>query len=95
MKVSMRNEEPHQAWRTALSIVGDRPVIVDITFIVEAGERGRALWRLRELVLRHSAVAAVIPAQAEKPRALSALARHKSDAFNAVSDRRRMECRVP
>jgi hypothetical protein len=38
----------YQAWRTALSIVGDRPVIFDISFVVEADERGRAillLWR--------------------------------------------------
>jgi hypothetical protein len=33
----------YQAWRTALSIVGDRPVIFDISFVVEADERGRAL----------------------------------------------------
>jgi hypothetical protein len=33
----------YQAWRTALSITGDRPVIFDISFVVEADERGRAL----------------------------------------------------
>jgi hypothetical protein len=31
----------YQAWRTALSILGVRPVIADITFVVEADESGR------------------------------------------------------
>ena len=39
-------QKVYQAWRTARSIVGDRTVIVDITFVVEADERGRALLRL-------------------------------------------------
>jgi hypothetical protein len=33
----------YQAWRTALSIVGARPVIVDITFLDAADERGRSV----------------------------------------------------
>ena len=36
----------NQAWRTALSIVGDRPVIFDITFVVNADEHGSAMLRL-------------------------------------------------
>jgi hypothetical protein len=39
-------ESVYQAWRTALSIVGDRPVIFDISFVGEADERGRALLQL-------------------------------------------------
>jgi len=31
----------HQAWRTALSILGGRPVIADITFVVDADQHGR------------------------------------------------------
>ena len=34
------------AWRTGLSIVGERPVIVDITFVNEADDRGRVLLNL-------------------------------------------------
>lgn len=36
------------AWKTALSIIGDRPLIVDITFVQDADEHGRLLldlWR--------------------------------------------------
>jgi hypothetical protein len=33
----------YQAWRTALSIVGARPVIADITFVEEADEQGRTV----------------------------------------------------
>jgi hypothetical protein len=36
----------YQAWRTALSIVGRRPVVVDITYVDDADERGRSLLRL-------------------------------------------------
>jgi hypothetical protein len=36
----------YQAWRTALSIIGRRPVIVDITYVADADERGRTLLRL-------------------------------------------------
>lgn len=36
----------YHAWNTALSITGDRPVIFDITFVIEADESGRALLRL-------------------------------------------------
>jgi len=35
-----------QAWRTALSIIGNRPLIADITFLTEADDRGSALLRL-------------------------------------------------
>ena len=41
-------ESVHNALQTALSIIGDRPLIVDITFVVELDDRGRALlllWR--------------------------------------------------
>ena len=41
----------YQAWRTAISIIGQHPVIVDITYVVDADERGRALlglWRRRQ-----------------------------------------------
>jgi hypothetical protein len=40
----------YQAWRTALSIIGLSPVIVDITYVADADQRGRALlglWRRR------------------------------------------------
>jgi hypothetical protein len=55
----------YQAWRTALSIVDDRPVIFDITFVVEADERGRAL-----LLLWHQSDARIIAAS-PKSRALA------------------------
>ena len=55
----------YQAWRTALSIVGDRPVIFDITFVVEADERGRAI-----LLLWHQNGARIIAASSES-RALA------------------------
>ena len=32
-----------QAWQTALSIIRDRPLIIDISFVVEADEHGRTL----------------------------------------------------
>jgi hypothetical protein len=32
-----------QAWRTALSIIGGRPLIVDMTYVDDADERGRSL----------------------------------------------------
>ena len=32
-----------QAWRTSLSIIGNRPLIIDITFVVGADERGCAV----------------------------------------------------
>jgi hypothetical protein len=55
----------YQAWRTALSIVRDRPVIFDITFVVEADERGRA-----NLLLWHQNGARIIAASPES-RALA------------------------
>jgi hypothetical protein len=55
----------YQAWRTALSIVRDRPVIFDITFVVEADERGRAI-----LLLWHQNGARIIAASPES-RALA------------------------
>ncbi|HEY1336017.1 MAG TPA: hypothetical protein VGF59_00840 [Bryobacteraceae bacterium] len=36
----------YQAWRTALSIIGVRTVIVDITYLSDIDERGRTLLRL-------------------------------------------------
>ena len=36
----------YHAWRTALSIVGERPVIADITFVTDADEGGRGLLQL-------------------------------------------------
>jgi hypothetical protein len=36
----------YQAWRTALSIIAARPVVVDITYVVDADQRGRSLLRL-------------------------------------------------
>jgi hypothetical protein len=41
-------QDVYHAWRTALSILGGRPLIVDITFLSGADEPGRALlalWR--------------------------------------------------
>jgi len=36
----------YQAWRTALSIIGRRPLIADITFVTDADEGGRGLLQL-------------------------------------------------
>jgi hypothetical protein len=36
----------YHAWRTALSIVGERPVIADITFVTDADEGGHGLLHL-------------------------------------------------
>ena len=36
----------YQAWRTALSIIGKRRVIVDITCVTDVDTRGRALLRI-------------------------------------------------
>jgi hypothetical protein len=36
----------YHAWRTALSIVGERPVIADMTFVTDADEGGRGLLHL-------------------------------------------------
>jgi hypothetical protein len=36
----------YHAWQTALSIIGKRPLIVDLTYIVDADEPGRTLIRL-------------------------------------------------
>jgi len=36
----------YQAWRTALSIVGERPLIADISFVTDADEGGRGLLHL-------------------------------------------------
>jgi hypothetical protein len=41
-------ESVYHAWRTALSIIRQRPLTVDITFVEDADERGRSLlllWR--------------------------------------------------
>jgi len=34
------------AWQTALSIIGDRTVVVDVSSVTEADERGQELLRL-------------------------------------------------
>lgn len=39
-------QSAYQAWHTALSVVGRRPVVVDITCLMEMDERGRALLNL-------------------------------------------------
>ena len=39
-------ESIYHAWRTALSIIGGRLLIVDVTFVQEADELGRALLRI-------------------------------------------------
>lgn len=36
-------ESVYQAWQTSLSIIGNRPLIIDITFVVDADEHGSAL----------------------------------------------------
>ena len=33
----------HQAWRTASSMIGDRALVVDMTFVTGAGKDGRSL----------------------------------------------------
>jgi hypothetical protein len=41
-------ESVYQAWHTSLSIIGNRPLIIDITFVVDADEHGCAVldaWR--------------------------------------------------
>ena len=50
----------YQAWETALSTLGDRTLIVDITFVSEADQRGRAL-----LLLWHDSGARIIAASPE------------------------------
>jgi hypothetical protein len=42
----------YQAWRTALSIIGGRPLVIDITFVTEADELGLKLvevWHRSEV----------------------------------------------
>jgi hypothetical protein len=39
-------ESVHNAWQAALSVIGGRSLIVDITFVVDADDRGRALLEL-------------------------------------------------
>jgi|SRR5208283_2313914 len=36
-------ESVYQAWHTSLSIIGNRPLIIDITFVVDADEHGCAV----------------------------------------------------
>jgi hypothetical protein len=36
-------ESVYQAWHTSRSIIGNRPLIIDITFVVDADEHGCAL----------------------------------------------------
>jgi hypothetical protein len=47
----------YQAWQTALSIIGDRTLVIDITFVSEADQRGRDL-----LLLWHQNGARIIAA---------------------------------
>jgi len=75
-----------QAWRTALSILGRRPMIVDISFVDEADQRGSALLRFwhrqgTRIVATSAAsytlaaaAGAAIPAPAEDTSAASASA---------------------
>ena len=39
-------ESIYQAWRTALSVITNRKLVVDITFVNKADEQGRSLLRL-------------------------------------------------
>jgi len=50
-------ESLHCAWQTALSILGDRPLIMDITSVTDADDQGRRLFRLwrEHRVLIHAA----------------------------------------
>ena len=36
----------YHAWRTALSIIGLRPTVIDITYVANVDDRGRRLLRL-------------------------------------------------
>jgi hypothetical protein len=36
-------ESVYQAWHTSLSIIGNRPLIIDITFVIAADEHGCAM----------------------------------------------------
>jgi len=36
-------ESVHYAWQTALSIIGNRPLIFDITSVIDADDRGHGL----------------------------------------------------
>ena len=53
------------AWQTALSVIGDRPLVVDITRVIDADDDGRALLR------RWQESGARIIAASPKSRALS------------------------
>jgi hypothetical protein len=39
-------ESVHNAWQAALSVIGERSLIVDITFVADVDDRGRALLEL-------------------------------------------------
>jgi hypothetical protein len=53
-------ESVYHAWRTALSILGERPLSIDITFVRDADERGRSL-----LLLWHQHGARIVAASRE------------------------------
>jgi hypothetical protein len=53
-------ESVYQAWRTSLSIIRHRPLIIDITFVVDADERGCAV-----LAAWHRSGARIIAASPE------------------------------
>jgi hypothetical protein len=54
------------AWQTALSVIGDRPVVVDITQVIDADDDGRAL------LLQWQQYGVKIIAASPKSRALAA-----------------------
>jgi hypothetical protein len=58
-------ESVYHAWRTALSIIGQRPLTIDMTYIADADDRGGAL-----LVLWHQQGARIVAASDES-RALA------------------------
>jgi hypothetical protein len=60
-------ESVYHAWRTALSIIGARPLTVDITYIDDLDERGRSL-----LLLWHGHGARIV-ASSDESRALAEL----------------------
>jgi hypothetical protein len=61
-------ESVHYAWQTALSIIGDRALIFDITSVIDADQRGR------DLLLMWQRQGARIIARSSQSRALAAAA---------------------
>jgi hypothetical protein len=60
------------AWQTALSVIGDRPLVIDITRVSEAEDDGRGL------LLRWLHCGATIIAESRESRSLAA------DVFNKL-----------